>query len=236
LHKSIDLEPDYTLSKYLCLARAHSNNIAHFVFSFPSDLVVFANFKNFKKYGRFFLHKSLSIGPDYTPYKYFCLTHAHSNNIAHFLFSFPSDLVVFANFKTLKNKVVFFLHCSIPFEPGYCIILEVTLETMSFERYLQKLIFSVRCSVACCAQFAHFDFFLWSFILWNARNSNIRKNSVENPPKFAIAYGLVIVRPPPEFDHATKTEHAKINLAQSNSFVTTVIGGFRSNPIGIAGC
>jgi hypothetical protein len=90
--------------------------------------------------------------------------------------------------------------------------------------------------------------------LWNARNSNIRKNSVENPLKFAIAYGLGIGRPPPEFDHATKTEHAKLNLAQSYSFVTTVIGGFRSNPtvpaamlprdilgsgeikVGIAGC
>ncbi len=88
------------------------------------------------------MHKSIYLGPDYTTYKYFCLMLAHSNNIAHFVFSFTSDLVVFANFKMLKNKVVFFLHGSIPFEPSYCIILEVTLETMSFQRYLQKLILS----------------------------------------------------------------------------------------------
>ena len=119
----------------------------------------------------------------------------------------------------LKNKVAFFLHCSIPFEPSYCFNLEVIFETLQLQRYLQKLIFSVRCSVACCAQFAHFDFFLWSFTLWNARNSNIRKNSVENPLKFAIAYGLGIGRPPPEF--------TVIGGFRSNP---TVFGGFRSNP------
>jgi hypothetical protein len=60
----------------------------------------------------------------------------------------------------------------------------------------------------------------------NSCESNIRKNSSENPPKFAIANGLWIGRLPPDFDDATKTEHAMMNLAQSNSFVTTVIGGY----------
>jgi hypothetical protein len=55
---------------------------------------------------------------------------------------------------------------------------------------------------------------------------NIDNNSSKNPPKFAIANGLWIGRLPEEFDDTTKTEHTMMNLAQSNSFVMTVIGGY----------
>ena len=45
------------------------------------------------------------------------------------------------------------------------------------------------------------------------------------PPKFAIANGNWPGELPSEFDDTTKTENALLNLAQTNPFILTVIGG-----------
>jgi hypothetical protein len=60
----------------------------------------------------------------------------------------------------------------------------------------------------------------------NSCLSSLKNSRDDIPPKFAIANGLWMGRLSEIFDDTTKTEHAMMNLAQSNSFVTTVIGGF----------
>jgi hypothetical protein len=60
----------------------------------------------------------------------------------------------------------------------------------------------------------------------NSCVSSIKNNSDDIPHRFATANGIWIGRLPAMFHDTTKTENAMMNLAQSNSFETTVIGGF----------
>jgi hypothetical protein len=55
---------------------------------------------------------------------------------------------------------------------------------------------------------------------------SLNNPKTDNPPKYAIANGLYIGELPAQFQDSTRTENTLLNLAQTNPYMMTIIGGY----------